>query len=91
MKNRKVFLCDCHSIEHQLTVDVMDTTAYFHFYLEDYLSFYKKIINFFYFVFFNKKKFDDKVYIMLNKEEEKELKAHLDFLLTEIGEKNDLV
>jgi hypothetical protein len=87
MKNKKIFICDCHSIEHQVIIHSDDEMIYFHFYIENYLPFYKRLVNFFYFIFKKPGHYHDGSYIIINSDEEKELKNHLKIINYDIESK----
>jgi hypothetical protein len=87
MRNKKIFICDCSSIEHQIIIHSDDEEIYFQFYVENYLPFYQRLINFFCFLFKKSSYYHDSSYIIINHEEEKELKNHLETINYEI-EKN---
>lgn len=82
MENKKIFLCDCHTLEHQLVIHQIDEDVYFHFYISPpFLPFFQRIKNFFSFVFKKKKKYDDNMYIIFNKNEEKAILDYLEEIL----------
>jgi hypothetical protein len=87
MKNKKIFICDCNSIEHQMIIHSDGEDIYFHFYIENYLSFYKRLINFFYFLFKKPSYYHNGSYIIINHTEEKDLKKHLENIISAIEEK----
>lgn len=78
MKN-KIFICDCHAIDHQLVISNIDNDEdiYFQFHIDDAISFIDKLKNFLPFIFKWQKKIDDNQYIIFSKETELEIKNHL--------------
>jgi len=89
MKNKKIFICDCSSIEHQIMVHQDDENIYFHFYIENYLPFYQRLINFFFFLFKKPVHYYNDSCIIINHDEERNLKNHLETIMYEIEEKNE--
>jgi len=89
MKNKKIFICDCNSIEHQIIIHSDDENIYFHFHIDNYLPFYKRFVNFFCFLFKNNHYYNDGSYIIINHDEEKELKNHLEKINHEFEKTNN--
>ena len=88
MENKKIFLCDCHTLEHQLVIDQIEEDVYFHIHISlSFLPFHQRLINFFYFLFKKKIKYDDNIYIIFNKKEEESILIYLEEILNRL--KND--
>ena len=83
MVNNKIFICDCHSIDHQFVISHIDNDEdiYFQFHIDKTVSFIDKLKNFLPFIFKWQKKVDDNQYIIFSKETETEIKKHLKKIL----------
>ena len=84
MEDKQIFICDCHSMEHQIVVNQVDDMVFFNFYIDINQPFYKRLVNCFSLIFLNKKIFEEDIFIILNENEEKKLKKYLEFLLYKI-------
>ena len=69
-----------------MVIHSSDETVYFQFYIENYLLFYQRLINFFFFLFKKPNYYYNNSCIIINHNEEKELKIYLETVDGEIDE-----
>jgi hypothetical protein len=77
MLEREIFICDCHSLEHQCSIFQYEEEIYFEIHLSNYKNFFQRLLQGIKYIFGHKSRQGDWDTFILNPEDKLKLIKHL--------------